>query len=359
MRTFDYMNLPGELFERKVGDLNALLHQDKGRMDVLKQLYPNELAQLARRAHQDNVSASLHIEGLYLPDIRLQQVIAEQQRLWPNLSAQFVGGLDDIESQVAGYSHALSCIERDAGELELSSATAVRFFEDVFCGQKFGMRSRYRQKDYVYTQVEGHMQAVPVSPIVAFETPLVFGGACDSLAEAFDATRCSPLILTAVFMVDLMCIRPFDAGNGRVMRLMALLLMEKAGFDVFRYASVDALIEQDAAAYYDALNACVQGWESGANDYRPFAEYWFGMVHAAYQNVFEHIEARAKAPQGKSGRVRAYIELAEGAVRKREIMDANPDISIGTVENELGKLVKEGLVRKVGQGRSTAYEWVR
>ena len=155
MRTFDYMNLPGELFERKVGDLNALLHQDKGRMDVLKQLYPNELAQLARRAHQDNVSASLHIEGLYLPDIRLRQVIAEQQRLWPNLSAQFVGGLDDIESQVAGYSHALSCIERDADELELSSATVVRFFEDVFCGQKFGMRSRYLQKYFVYMQVEG------------------------------------------------------------------------------------------------------------------------------------------------------------------------------------------------------------
>lgn len=50
--------------------------------------------------------------------------------------------------------------------------------------------------------------------------------------------------------------KPFDEGTGRLARLFSLLLMEKAGFDVGRYVSVDRLCERHAAAYYEALNAC-------------------------------------------------------------------------------------------------------
>ena len=53
-----------------------------------------------------------------------------------------------------------------------------------------------------------------------------------------------------------MCIKPFDEGTGRLARLSSLLLMEKAGFDVGRYVSVDRLCERNSAAYYEALNAC-------------------------------------------------------------------------------------------------------
>lgn len=359
MRTFDYMNLPKPLFERAVGDLNALLHQDKGKMGMLERLHPAELASLEARAHLDNVAASLAIEGMSVPERRLAELVDAEAHAWPQLDVKLVAELDEVESQAYGFSHALRSIERDAGALELSPARAVGFFEDVFCKRSFGRRSRYRQKDYVYTQVDGHMQAVSVSPVVAFETPLVFGSACDSLADAFDARHCSPLILAAVFMVDMLCIRPFDEGNGRIMRLMSMLLLQKAGFGIFRYQSVDKLVEQDAAAYYDALNACVEGWDQGRNDYRPFAKYWFEKLHEAYQGLFDHMELRARAPRGKGARVRAFVEAAAFPVGKRAIMAANPDISLSTVEAVLGELVKEGMVRKVGKGRATAYEWVR
>ena len=55
------------------------------------------------------------------------------------------------------------------------------------------------------------------------------------------------------FTVDVMCIKPFDAGTGRLARLFSLLLMEKAGFDVGRYVSIDRLCERYSAAYYEAL----------------------------------------------------------------------------------------------------------
>ncbi|MDD6785821.1 MAG: hypothetical protein PUD81_06190 [Eggerthellales bacterium] len=62
------------------------------------------------------------------------------------------------------------------------------------------------------------------------------------------------LLLIPTFVVDVMCIKPFDEGTGRLSRAFSLLLMEKAGFDIFRFVSIDRLCEQQAACYYDALN---------------------------------------------------------------------------------------------------------
>lgn len=63
-------------------------------------------------------------------------------------------------------------------------------------------------------------------------------------------------MMIPTFAVDLMCIKPTDERTGRLARLFTLLLVEKAGFDVGRYVSVDRLCERHAAAYYEALNAC-------------------------------------------------------------------------------------------------------
>lgn len=63
-------------------------------------------------------------------------------------------------------------------------------------------------------------------------------------------------MMIPTFAVDVMCIKPFDEGTGRLARLFSLLLMEKAGFDAGRYVSIDRLCERHAAACYEALNAC-------------------------------------------------------------------------------------------------------
>ena len=170
----------------------------------------------------------------------------------------------------------------------------------------------------MYVQVDGHPRAMPVSPITAFETPLVLGGACDSLEDAFLASSCSPLILSAVFTVDFLAIRPFDEGNGRISRLFANLLLERAGFEVFRYMSVDRIIEESGMAYYDALNACVEGWDVSRNDYAPYALYWLETIHEAYRRLFAALEMSGAAGAGKSERVRLFVQRANRPVTKRE-----------------------------------------
>jgi len=343
MRTFDYGRLPKGLFGGAVGDANMRVHEDKGKLDVYEQMHPELLESFKASARVDNADASAHIEGLYIDKTRVTELMAGAEPL------------GETEAQIAGYANALDLIDAEVASLELSTATVLKLYETMYGYRNLGRKSRYRKKDYMYVQVDGHMQAMPVSPITAFETPLVLGGACDSLAEAFATSHASPLVLASVFTVDFLCTRPFDEGNGRIARLFADLILKKAGFGVSRYMSLDRVIEGDAMGYYDALNACVEGWDRGRNDYAPFALYWLEHIHATYQQLFDAIEASSRESGGKSERVRAYVLNASTAVTKRQILDALPDISEATVENVLGKMVKAGEARKVGAGRSTSY----
>lgn len=344
MRTFDYRHLPAQLFSGKAGDANVRLYEDRGRLEALKATHAAELNAMRAHAHFDNVDASTRVEGLYVGADRTKELLAGAEPT------------DETEAQIVGYSRALKLVEERACEHDLSTATVLSLYEALYAHRELGRKSRYRKKDYVYVQVEGHMQAVPVSPITAFETPLVLGGACDSLEDAFSADACSPLILDAVFTVDFLCIRPFEEGNGRIARLFADLMLMKAGFEVARYVSIDRIIEGSAMDYYDALNACVEKWDHGRNDYAPYVQYWLDVVHEAYQKLFAALEsADAAHAMGKSERVCQFVMNAGGPVSKRQILEALPDISEATVENALGAMVKAGDVEKVGAGRSTAY----
>lgn len=347
MRTFDYRNLPQRLFDGKAGDANVRVYEDKGKLDLLKQLHPEELQALRERAHFDNVDASTRIEGLYAERGRTRAVL------------DGAAPADEIESQIVGYSNALRLIEDAPSDLDLSTTSILAFYEQLYAHRTLGRKSRYRKKDYIYVQVDGHPQAMPVSPITAFETPLVLGGACDSLENAFNADACSPLILNAVFTVDFLCIRPFDEGNGRISRLFADLMLVKAGFDIARYASIDRIIENSAMDYYDALNACVEKWDRGMNDYEPYAVYLLEVLHQAYCQVFDKLGTGSGGKLKKSEQVGFVIERSEHPMTKRDIREALPDVSEATVEAALGALVKDGVVEKLGAGRSTAYSWKR
>ncbi|MBR2789900.1 MAG: Fic family protein, partial [Eggerthellaceae bacterium] len=330
MRTFDYGKLPQKLLTGALGDANALLFEDRGKLQFLKQLRPELLEELSAGAFFDNVDASAHIDGIYVDAARVTALLAGDP---PQ---------NETESQIAGYAAALRRIVARADTLDLSTGSIIGLYETLYSHRKLGTRSRYRKKDFMYVQVDGHMQAMPVSPITAFETPLVLGGACDSLASTFRADGFNAAVLAAVFTVDFLCIRPFDEGNGRIARLFAMLVLQKAGFDVFRYLSVDRLIEQSAMAYYDALNACVEKWDRGFNTYEPFVTYWLDVLHRAYARLFALVDARLAGGGAKSERVRAFALNAQGPVSKREILAALPDVSEATVEAVLGKMLKEG-----------------
>ena len=94
--------------------------------------------------------------------------------------------------------------------------------------------------------------------------------ACSAYTQAIRDGHPDPLLAIAMFILDFTCIHPFNDGNGRMSRLLTLLMLCRNGYMVGKYISIEHLIEQSKSTYYEALAASTQGWDDNANDYAPF-----------------------------------------------------------------------------------------
>ena len=158
-----------------------------------------------------------------------------------------------------------------------------------------------------------------------------------------------------MFILDFLCIHPFNDGNGRMSRLLTLLLFYKAGYIVGKYISMEMLIEKTKETYYEALQASSTGWHENENSYEPFVKYYLGITLKAYNEFESRVEYLKKRTLSKPERIRAMIDQKVGKITKKEILDACPDISKTTVERTLTELVKSGYISKVGSGPATGY----
>lgn len=344
MRTFSYHDIVEHRADQQHCPLLSRLSEYKGRFEAVKLAYPDLLRSLSREALIDDVHASAKIEGIAVERSRVSEIVAGAAPRTPH------------ERQIAGYAAVQKEIDAGAGAFDVSAGAIVRMHASLLPDSDFKGRSRYRKRDTLDVRIDGRVESVRVSPINAFETPLYLGSACDSLAEAMEGDGCCKLLLIPRFTVDMLCIRPFDEGNGRLARLFSRMLMLRMGADICRYVSIEALCEHDASFYYQALNECTEGWERNANSYDPFIVYWLAVVKQAYESLFAKTAFSTGGAPSKPERVRLFFERHPGAHTKRDVADALPDISISTIENALHELTGDGVLRRCGRGRSTSYE---
>ena len=75
--------------------------------------------------------------------------------------------------------------------------------------------------------------------------------------------RIEKLLLIPAYVLDFLCIHPFLDGNGRMARLLTLLLLYQGGYQVGRFVSLETVIEKSRETYYDALLRSSKGWHKG------------------------------------------------------------------------------------------------
>jgi Fic family protein len=160
-----------------------------------------------------------------------------------------------------------------------------------------------------------------------------------------------------MFILDFLCIHPFSDGNGRMSRLMTLLLLYRSGYIVGKYISIEKLIADTKETYYEALQESSENWHEGNNDYLPFVRYILGVILAAYREFSSRVEILITKGLSKPGRVREIIRTTTGKITKSQIMSMCPDISQKTVERALKELLDNQEIIKIGGGRYTSYTW--
>jgi Fic family protein len=152
-------------------------------------------------------------------------------------------------------------------------------------------------------------------------------------------------------------IHPFNDGNGRMSRLLTLLLLYRSGYFVGKYISIERLIADSKETYYEVLQESSTGWHEGENDYLPFVRYMLGVVIAAYREFASRVDILITGGLSKPDRVREIIRSTTGKITKTQIMRQCPDISQKTVERALAEMLKNGDIIKISGGRYTSYTW--
>lgn len=345
MRHFDYITSPAKLLTPEIVQMVGSIHEHKGKQELFLEANIDELKTLLEVALIQSTGASNRIEGIFTSDKRLEELVS--QKVEPR---------NRSEQEIAGYREVLATIHESYEYISPRPNIILQLHRDLYSYSQGAAGGCYKNSDNVIaeTNAEGHQKARFV-PVPAFQTSEAMEELCSRFLEAWEVDRIDKLVLIPMFILDFLCIHPFNDGNGRMSRLLTLLLFYKAGYIVGKYVSMEMLIEKTKETYYEALQASSTGWHEGENSYEPFVKYYLGIMLKAYNEFESRVEHLKHRSLSKPDRIKAVIDNKVGKITKKEIMELCPDISKVTVERTLTDLVKSGHIAKVGAGPSTGY----
>lgn len=347
MRNYSYENKWQKLLTPEIVSLLTQIHEYKGEQTMFIEAKADTLTQLVEVAKIQSTEASNKIEGIYTSDDRLKSLVTNK-----------TSPRTRNEQEIAGYRDVLATIHENHDYIPVKPSIILQLHRDLykFSGKSIG--GKYKGSDNVIEEEdEAGNRRVRFQPLSAFETP----GAIDEICAAFDEmmakTEADPLLLIPMFVLDFLCIHPFNDGNGRMSRLLTLLLLYRAGYFVGKYISIEKMIENTKETYYEALQNSSANWHDGENDYIPFVQYTLAVIVAAYREFSSRVKLLSANDLSKPERIREIIKEKLGTITKTEIMKKCPDISQVTVQRALNDLLKSGEILKIGGGRYTTYMW--
>ena len=346
MRNYSYRSEWKKLLTPEIVAMLTAIHEYKGEQNNFLGATKDTLTHLVEIAKIQSTESSNKIEGIYTSSDRLTKILKDKTR--PS---------NRSEQEIAGYRDVLSLIHENHEHIKATPNMILQLHKMLY---KYGGYDGgvYKFNENVISEEDSNgNKRIRFSPVPTWETPL----AMDELCRAFDETvaepEIDPLLIIPMFVLDFLCIHPFGDGNGRMSRLLTLLLLYRAGYVVGKYISIEKAIEQTKTTYYEALEDSSYGWHENENDYGHFVRYMLGIVLGAYREFKERVQIVSESKASKPERVREIIKNTIGKVTKSQILDQCPDISDVTVQRALADLVKSGEITKIGGGRYTSYIW--
>lgn len=344
MRDFNYGKLRNIKWDNEVLGLVAQIHEYKGKQTLFLKQKPATLEKLVEIAKIQSTESSNKIEGIVTTAVRIKQLC--DQKTTPR---------NRDEEEISGYRDALSLIHESYEYIPIKSSYILQLHKVLYRYSQRGIGGRFKNTQNYITEIkESGEQIVRFMPLDPFETPTAIEKMCESFNRETDACEVDPLILIPAFIVDFLCVHPFNDGNGRMSRLLTTLLLYRAGYVVGKYMSLESKIEKTKESYYKALEKSDINWNREENDLTPFIKYILGTVLAAYRDF----EQRVILVEDKSSAidlVRNAVNNTIGKFTKSDIMELVPSVGKTSVENSLKILIEEGVIGRDGKGKATFY----
>lgn len=347
MRTLNYKTEYRKLLSLEIVSYLAQIHEMKGRQNLFVEAQKDALAELLDIAKIQSTEASNRIEGIITTDDRLKKIV--MNKTTPRGRS---------EREIAGYRDVLNTVHENHDYIPIRPGMILQLHRDLYKFSNTSIGGSFKSSDNgVAEELPDGTKRVRFQPVPAWETPQAVDALCNALREAAADPELDPLLLIPMFILDFLCTHPFNDGNGRMSRLLTLLLLYRSGYFVGKYISLERLIADSKGTYYEVLQESSTGWHEGNNDYLPFVRYMLGIVAAAYREFASRVDILVTRGLSKPDRVREIVRNTTGRITKTQIRNQCPGISQKTVERALADMLKNGEILKIGGGRYTSYTW--
>ena len=344
MREFNYLKLMELSLPVNIYHTIAKIHEYKGKQELYVKNYPDVLDKMIDVAKIQSTKSSNAIEGIYTNDARLNELMNKKTE--PR---------NRNEEEIAGYRHVLDIIHENYAYIEFNKNDILTLHNQLYSYSYVNYKGKFKTLDNTIMEVDAlGNRKVRFQPVSSFETENYFDKMVGAYKKAVEA-NIPALILIPVLIHDFLCIHPFDDGNGRMSRLLTLLLLYKFGYFVGRYISIEMLIEDSKESYYEELKRSSEKWHTGENDEIPFIRYMLGVLLKAYEECDDRFNLIGNEKLTSPERVLSVIQMSLEPLSKKDIMILCPDISQRTIERALKELYDNSKIKQVGSGRSTKY----
>lgn len=347
MKEFDYIEKWKKLLTPDIVNYLTTIHEYRGEQRLIAERHADVLESLVEVARIQSTESSNKIEGIYTSDERLKKIVLD--KTMPKTRN---------ECEIAGYRDVLNTIHESFQHIPIRDTFILQLHRDLYRFENANDGGKFKTSDNIIEEEDGQgNKFVRFRPLPAWETPEAIANLCAAYNEAVNRREADPLLIIPMFIIDFLCIHPFNDGNGRMSRLLTLLLLYQHDYIVGKYISLEKLIEKTKDGYYEALQKSSIGWTEDENDYEPFVKYMLGIITATYRDFFERAKMVEEKKVPKPDRIEELIKNHVGTITKSEIIENTPGISQTTIQRTLTELVKKEKIIKIGGGRYTKYTW--
>lgn len=345
MRKFDYSFLDNGVLPANLINITSIIYSLRTMSNIRKVEYENIFTELEKIAKVQSVKSSNEIEGIVTSDERIKEIVNKSSK-----------PLNHNEAEIAGYRDALNTIHLNYEVLDFKESDILKLHESMmlYTGDEHG--GNYKTEDNLIIELDSNgNRKVRFKPVSAKETKEAMEQLVLAYMDARSNSNINKLLLIPCVILDFLCIHPFKDGNGRMSRLLSLLLLYKNDFDAGKYVSFEEQINKNKAYYYETLKESSDGWENNQNTYIPFIQNFLSSLYMCYKEIDKRFNVVNSGKITKTARIEDVVLNSLTPISKKEICKILPDVSPSTIEAVLGKMVKDKIIKSIGNSRATKY----
>ncbi len=346
MKIFDYSFLQNIQIPNNTLSLLVAVEKIRAEGKLYEIKYPKVFDKLQDIAILQSIKASNAIEGIVTTDKRINALVKES-----------VAPLNHDEEEIAGYRDVLKNIHNNYYDYQLNKNDILEFHRLLLSYTGFSHGGRYKKEDNLIMQTDANGRiSIRFKPTSAKDTNDAMEQLFLAYIDARDNSNVSKLLLIPCLILDFLCIHPFSDGNGRISRLLSLLLLYKNEYSVGKYVSFEGKINSNKGSYYESLRLSSNNWHENTNDYYPFINNFLRTLLVNYRELYIRFDLINPIKDNKKTRIKETIIMSRFPISRKEIGKMWPDISQETIKKVIKDLLKQNEIIKIGNYKDAKYK---